>query len=90
MAAGTNAPTQRDPSDIVADIEATRERLAGTIDAIVDRTNPKNVATRALGRVKAHFVDQSGSVRPEKVAPVVGAVVGVVVLVVALRRFVGD
>lgn len=90
MAAGSDASAQRDPDDIVADIEATRDHLAGTVDAIVDRVNPKNVARRTLDSVKSHFVDDSGSVRAEKVAPVVGAVVGVVALVVALRHFVGD
>ncbi|MDQ3627699.1 MAG: DUF3618 domain-containing protein [Actinomycetota bacterium] len=90
MARGSNAPAQRDPDDIVADIEATRHRLAGTVDAIIDRTNPKNIARRALESVKSRFVDDSGAVSVTKVAPVAGAVCGVVVLVVALRHFVGD
>ncbi len=90
MARGSNAPAQRDPDDIVADIEATRDRLAGTVDAIIDRTNPKNVARRAISNVKSHFVGDSGAVSARKLAPVVGAVLGVVVLVLALRSFVGD
>jgi hypothetical protein len=90
VASGSNAPAHRDPDRLVADIEATRDRLATTIDQIVDRANPKNVARRGINSVKARFVAPDGSVRMETVGPVAGAVVGVVVLVVVLRRFVGQ
>ncbi len=90
MARGSDGRAQCDPDDMVVDIEATRHRLAGTIDTVIDRVNPKNIARRTLENVKAHFVDDSGAVSARKVAPVAGAVVGAVVLVVALRHFVGD
>jgi hypothetical protein len=90
VASGSNAPANREPDQIVADIEATRDRLASTIDQIVDRANPKNVARRGLESVKAHFVAPDGSVRMENVAPVAGAVAGVIVLAVVIRRFVGQ
>ncbi|CAN5136147.1 MAG: DUF3618 domain-containing protein [Nocardioidaceae bacterium] len=90
MARGSNGPAQRDPDDIVVDIEATRDRLGGTIDTVIDRVNPKNIARRMLEDVKAHFVDDSGAVSAQKVAPVAGAVAAVAVFVVALRHFVGD
>ena len=90
MATAQNVPAQRDPDQLVADIEATRNRLASTIDQIVDRANPKNVARRGAENVKAKFVAPDGSVRMETVAPVAGALVGVIVLVVVLRRFVGQ
>ena len=38
------------PDALVDDIEHTREQLAATIDALVDRTNPKNIAQRQLTR----------------------------------------
>jgi len=73
----------------VRDIEATREHLAVTIDAIVDRANPKNIARRTLDRVKAKFVNDDGSPRVETIAPVAGAVLGTVVLIAGVRRLIG-
>jgi BASS family bile acid:Na+ symporter len=90
VASGQNLPAQRNPDQLVAEIEVTRDRLASTIDQIVDRANPKNVARRGLERVKARFVAPDGSVRMDTAGPVAGGVVGVVVLIVVLRRFVGQ
>ena len=90
MASGQNLPAQRNPDQLVAEIEVTRDRLASTIDQIVDRANPKNIARRGLESVKARFVAPDGSVRMGTAGPVAGGVVGVVVLIVVLRRFVGQ
>lgn len=76
------APTD----DLVDEIEQIRERLAGTVDQLVDRTNPKNIARRGLADVKAKFVAPDGSVRFETVVPVVLGVVGTVAAIVVLRR----
>lgn len=84
--APTRTPASREPDELVGEIEATRERLAGTIDQIVDRTSPKNVVKRAVGNVKAQFVDQNGSPRTERIAAVAGAVVGAAALIVAIRK----
>lgn len=75
--------------ELVDEIEQIRERLAGTVDALVDRTNPKNVARRALEDVKARFVGPDGSLRYETVVPVVLGVVGTVAAVVVVRRVLG-
>ena len=88
MARGSQQGAQHDDA-LVREIEATRDRLAGTIDAIVDRTNPKNIARRTLDRVKAKFVNPDGSPRMETIAPVAGAVVVTVVLIVGVRRLIG-
>ncbi len=91
MAAGANAPRgQQTPDQIVRDIEGTREQLAQTIDSLVDRTNPKNVARRTLDNVKAAFVNPDGSPRLDQIAKAGGAVVGVIAVVVVLRRVVGN
>ncbi len=73
--------------DLVDDIEQIRERLALTVDTLVDRTNPKNVARRGLTNLKARFVSEDG-VRYETVVPLVLGVVGVVAGAVVLRRVV--
>lgn len=72
--------------ELVAEIEQTRERLAHTVDALIDRTNPKNIARRQLDSIKAQFVDENGSPRLESIVPVVGGVVGFVGLVLVVRK----
>ena len=46
-----------DPAEIQQQIEGTRAELASTIDAIADRLNPKNVATRTVETVKGKVDD---------------------------------
>lgn len=72
--------------ELVDEIDVIRARLADTVDELVDRTNPKNVARRSLASVRAKFVDETGSVRLETVVPIVVGVAGVVVLAVVTRR----
>ncbi len=89
MARGSELSARQDPDVLVRDIEATRHHLATTIDAIVDRTNPKNVAQRTLDKVKAQFVNPDGSPRLERIVPIAGAVMGTVGLGVMVRRLGG-
>ncbi len=72
--------------ELVDEIDVIRARLADTVDELVDRTNPKNVARRSLANVRAKFVDETGSVRLETVVPIVVGVTGFVVLAVVARR----
>ncbi|MDP9417906.1 MAG: DUF3618 domain-containing protein [Actinomycetota bacterium] len=83
---GSGGPA-RSPDRIEADIEATRERLAGTIDQIGVRVAPKNVARRGVESLKAQFVNPDGSVRAERVAPVAGFVA--LIVTVRVLRSVG-
>ena len=76
-----------DPSALEREIEDTRERLAGTIDQLLHRSNPKTIAGRQAWSIKAHYVDPaSGEPRTEAILRTAGAVVGFVVVVVVLRR----
>ena len=59
---------ERTPAEIEADIERTRARLAGTVDAIADRVKPANVARRGVESAKAQVVDGDGNLRTERVA----------------------
>ena len=68
------------------EIEETRERLAATIDLLVDRTSPKNIVRREIAAVKATFVDADGNPRTENILKVVGGVAGFVGLLVVIRR----
>ncbi len=77
------------PESIESDIEQTRERLAQTIDELLERTSPKNVVKRQIADVKAFFVDAAGNPRTDnilKVAAGVGGFVGVVVVIRKVTR----
>ena len=75
------------PDELVDEIDQIRDRLADTVDALIDRSNPKNVARRSLADLKARFVDETGSPRLETIAPLVGGALVVVAGIVVLRRF---
>ena len=47
------ASSTADPAALAAEIEKTREDLAGTLDAIADRVSPKRVARRTSKKVAA-------------------------------------
>ena len=79
-----------DTSSLEHEIEATRERLAGTIDQLIHRASPKTIVGRQVETTKAHFVDAKGQPRTDNILKVVGAVVGTVVLVVVIRKVVAD
>jgi hypothetical protein len=74
------------PDDLVDEIDEIRDRLADTVDALIDRSNPKNIARRGLADVKAKFVDETGSPRLETIMPLVGGAVAVIVGIVVVRR----
>jgi hypothetical protein len=74
-----------------AEMEATRERLADTIDQLVHRTSPKTIARREMTSIKGYFVDlRTGQPRTTNILKVAGGVVGVVVLVGVLRKVTSD
>lgn len=76
-----------DPSALAAEIEETRERLAGTIDQLMHRASPKTIVSREVADVKAFFVDPlTGEPRTENILKVVGGVVGTIAVFVVLRR----
>ncbi len=75
------------PSDIERDIEETRERLAGTIDQLLYRSHPKTIVGREVAQVKAYYVDPAtGEPRTDNILKTVGGVVGVIAVLVVLRK----
>jgi hypothetical protein len=70
-------------------MEATRDRLAETIDQLVYRASPKTIARREAESLKSYFVDAQGNARVGNNVKVAGSVVGVVVAMVALRKVAG-
>ena len=80
MAEANGEVAMRDPDQLVAQIERTRENLARTIDTLTERVSPANVAKRARSKV----LDQVS--RPEVQIGVAAVTVVTVTLVVWWRR----
>jgi hypothetical protein len=81
----------KETASLEAEMEATRERLAGTIDQLVHRASPKTIARREITSVKGYFVDlQTGQPRTTNILKVAGGVLGVAVLLAVVRRVAGD
>lgn len=68
----------RTPSEIEADLVATRERLVGTIAEIEDRVKPANLLQSGKDKVQAFYTDDNG-VQWKRVAMTVGAVGGALI-----------
>jgi hypothetical protein len=78
-----------DPTALESDVEATRERLASTIDELVYRVSPKTIVGRQVATTKAHFVDpETGAPRTDNILKVAGGVVGVLVAFAVIRKLV--
>lgn len=79
-----------DPAAIEAQIEATRARLAGTVDELAVRMQPQQIARRTLADVKARLVAATttpqGQLRVERVAAAGAAVVAILAAAVWRRR----
>jgi len=80
------ATTAGRPETLESDIEATRERLAATIDKLAYRASPKTIVRREINGIKAHFVDAQGNPRTDNILKVAGGVVGFVAFVVVMRK----
>ena len=74
--------------ELVAEIEQIRTRLADTVDALIDRTNPKHIARRSLTNLKDRFVEPDGSPRMSTVGPLAGGSIAVIGVIVVIRRLV--
>ena len=77
---------ERSPASLEREMEETRERLAATIDELVERTSPRNVVQRRVADAKAVFVDANGDPRTDNILKVVGGVFGLVGVLVLIRR----
>lgn len=69
-----SAPARK-PAEIEADLDATRERLVGTLTDLEDRVNPTKVAKRSTNKLMDFYVGSDG-VRWKNVALTAGVVVG--------------
>lgn len=86
---GKEASTARTAGQIEAEIEATRARLAATVDELVDKAHPRNVAKRQVEQARSQVYDTDGNLRTRKLAAVGAALASVLVLLLVLRRRAG-
>lgn len=75
--------------DIEAEIEATRARLASTVDELAARAQPKEIARRQSEAAKVKLTEAThtpdGQLRTERLAAV-GAVVALILGLAIFRR----
>jgi hypothetical protein len=81
----TESRQARTPAEIEADIERTRLRLRGTVDAIAERVSPANVARRRVEAAKAQVLEPDGSLRTTRVVALAAGLAAVVGLAVWRR-----
>jgi hypothetical protein len=79
-------PPARSMDEIEAELDATRERLAGRIDDLTDYVKPANILERKKAKLKSVFVDEYGGIKPDRVLMAAGVLVAVVGLSVLRRR----
>jgi hypothetical protein len=79
-------PDNRSPAQIEADIEHTRDRLAGTLDELSERLTPRALVRRANTKTRGLFVAPDGGMRKDRAAIAAGSVISVLGGCVALRR----
>ena len=79
-----------DPAAIEKIIDDRRQRLARTVDELVVRAHPKEIARRSANdarqRATAFVTDEQGQLRYERLAAATAAFVLFVVVVVVRRR----
>lgn len=70
--------TPKNADQIAADISQTRERILATVASLQEYAKPENVAGRGIEKAKSFFVTPEGKARPERIAIVAAAVIGLV------------
>jgi Protein of unknown function (DUF3618) len=83
------AAAPRSPDEIASDIAVTRNRLAGTIDTLVYRAQPKTIAQRQFATTKALFVTPEGEPIPENIKKAATVAAGVIAVMWVIRKLAG-
>lgn len=93
----TRSKAPRTRAQIEADLAATRDRLAGSIEELIDLVHPQRVKDRQiesaktfakaeLDNAKAQFVYPNGELRTSRLAAIGGAVAGFVTFLIVVRK----
>lgn len=81
-----NGSRSRTPAQIEAELAETRERLAATVDSLVDRVHPRTLAARGVASAKDAVVDEYGGLRTERLVKFAAVAGGAIVALLVLRR----
>jgi Protein of unknown function (DUF3618) len=71
--------TKRTKAQIEKDMDATRERLVGTVAELEERVKPANLLAGPRAKIEGFYKKEDGSVRPESIALTAAAVVGTII-----------
>ncbi|HET9648781.1 MAG TPA: DUF3618 domain-containing protein [Microlunatus sp.] len=96
MSASNPSRPPRTKSQIEADLAATRSRLTGSVESLIDTVHPNRVKQRTIANAKQVAREQleeakglvftaRGDLRTKRIASVAGAVAGLVSFVLILR-----
>lgn len=99
VADATRAKQPRTRAQIEADLAATRERLAGSIEELIDQVHPQRVKQRQIDsakalvtaevdNVKSQFFYPNGELRTSRLAAIGGGVAGFVTFLIVVRSLV--
>ncbi|HEX6248074.1 MAG TPA: DUF3618 domain-containing protein [Nocardioidaceae bacterium] len=76
----------RAPETIESEMDATRERLAHTIDQLLYRSSPKTIVKREVNGVKGFFVDPVTGPRTDNIVKVAVGVGGFIAVMLIVRK----
>ena len=95
------APSQptRTQSQIEADLGATRDRLASSVEALIDQVHPNRIKQRSINNVKqfantelenakSKIFNARGDLRTERIAVIAAAAAGIVGFLLIIRAIV--
>ena len=79
-------PLTATPDEIADEIEKIRDRLSDTIDELLWRTKPKNIAAKQWEKIRGHYIDEHGNPRFENIMPPARIAAVSIAGIVILRR----
>lgn len=83
-------PKSRSVTEIEADLAATRDRLARTVDELTFRASPAEIKRKQLAKLQATVngavYDEHGDLRLDRIATALGAVAAVAIVLGLARR----
>lgn len=90
---------QRNASQIQADLAASRDRLSGSVESLIDQVHPNRVKQRLIGGAKqlanaeledarSKLFNARGDLRRDRLAAIGGAVAGFLAFVLIIRALV--
>lgn len=99
MSSNNASEPTRTPSQIEADLGATRDRLAASVEALIDQVHPNRIKQRQISNVKrfantelenakSKVFNARGDLRTGRIAVVAAAVAGIVGFLLIIRAIV--